>query len=513
MQSKRDQVEAHVFMMSRLSSGMLLSDPDAPESPSGRTGRGAAMGMLIGALGAAGCVLFGLLSPGGDTSWKSADGLIVRKETGARYLYQDGVLRPVRNYASARLIGGSDLSTTLVSGASLRGTPHGAAVGITGAPDDLPAARDVNDGPWLVCSGLLGAADGRRTTTTLVVGARPSPGDGLTARQALLVSAPDRTRYLVWRGRRLRLDTEHGADRALGYGGVQVRAVSAEFLNTLPAGPDLTPPAVPGQGEKGPSLDGRPTRIGQLFTVQVPNSPVRYYLLSRQGLVAVTATQAALALGDPRTREHSYAGHKPVPAPLATDTADAHLAAGTTAAAPGWPASPPTLTGPAAREDVCTALRPTAKGPVTSVAVVSTLDAAPAPTPEEAAPACSPVDAVAVRPGAGAVVRALSADGGTLGDTTYLVTDAGVKYRMASSAAVTALGYGGTDAVGLPSPLLAMLPTGPDLDPAAASGSAPVRTTSAGGCATGIVAGHKNAPTDGRSAASPADNAPAAPTG
>ncbi|MET8946399.1 type VII secretion protein EccB [Streptomyces sp. NPDC004542] len=503
MQSKRDQVEAHVFMMGRLSSGMLLSDPDAPESPTGRTGRGAAMGLLIGALAAAGCVLFGLLSPGGDSSWKSADGLIVRKETGARYLYQDGVLRPVRNYASARLIGGSDLSTTLVSGASLSGTPHGAAVGIPGAPDDLPAAQDVNAGPWLVCSGLFSPAGGKQTTTTtLVVGARPPAGDGLTAGQALLVAAPDRARYLVWRGRRLRLDTEHGADRALGYGGAPVRAVSAEFLNTLPAGPDLSPPAVPGQGEKGPTLDGRTTRVGQLFTVQVPNSPVQYYLLSRQGLVAVTATQAALALGDPRTREHGYEGHKPVPAPLATDTADAHLATGASAAAPGWPADPPKLTGPAARDDVCAALRPTGKGPVTSVAVVSTLGAAPAATPEEAAPACSPVDAVAVRPGAGAVVRALSADGGTLGDTTYLVTDAGVKYRMVSSGAVTALGYGGADAVGLPSPLLAMLPTGPDLDPAAASGSAPVRTTSAGGCATGTAAGPGGAPAGGKPVAS-----------
>lgn len=33
MQSKRDQVQAHTFMMGRLSSGLLTADPDAPESP------------------------------------------------------------------------------------------------------------------------------------------------------------------------------------------------------------------------------------------------------------------------------------------------------------------------------------------------------------------------------------------------------------------------------------------------------------------------------------------------
>lgn len=40
MQSKRDQVQAHGFMMGRLSSGLLTADPDAPESPLGRTTRG-----------------------------------------------------------------------------------------------------------------------------------------------------------------------------------------------------------------------------------------------------------------------------------------------------------------------------------------------------------------------------------------------------------------------------------------------------------------------------------------
>ena len=41
MQSKRDQVQAHAFAMGRLTSGMLLADPDAPESPLARTTRGA----------------------------------------------------------------------------------------------------------------------------------------------------------------------------------------------------------------------------------------------------------------------------------------------------------------------------------------------------------------------------------------------------------------------------------------------------------------------------------------
>lgn len=44
MHSKRDQVQAHLFIMGRLASAMLRSEPDAPESPLGRTNRGARSG-------------------------------------------------------------------------------------------------------------------------------------------------------------------------------------------------------------------------------------------------------------------------------------------------------------------------------------------------------------------------------------------------------------------------------------------------------------------------------------
>lgn len=91
-----------------------------------------------------------------------------------------------------------------------------------------------------------------------------------------------------------------------------------------------------------------------------------------------------------------------------------------------------------------------------------------APDPE-VEPACLAVDAIAVRPGRGVLVRALSASGSALGDTTFLVTDEGVKYRLLSKEAVKALGYEGVEERTLPAQLLSMMPTGPDLTPEAAS--------------------------------------------
>jgi hypothetical protein len=86
------------------------------------------------------------------------------------------------------------------------------------------------------------------------------------------------------------------------------------------------------------------------------------------------------------------------------------------------------------------------------------------------------VDGITVRPGAGTLVRVLSASGTALGDTTFLVTDDGVKYRVSSREALESLGFKDVEARTLPAPMLLMLPTGPELSREAASkGEAPVR--------------------------------------
>ena len=95
-----------MFVMGRLTSSMLRADPDAPESPQGRTNRGVVIGVLIAVLLSAGAFVLGLLKPGTKDSWQASGTLVVNKDTGSRYLYLGGRLRPVRNYSSARLLDG-----------------------------------------------------------------------------------------------------------------------------------------------------------------------------------------------------------------------------------------------------------------------------------------------------------------------------------------------------------------------------------------------------------------------
>ncbi|WP_051969201.1 type VII secretion protein EccB [Kitasatospora azatica] len=60
--------------------------------------------------------------------------------------------------------------------------------------------------------------------------------------------------------------------------------------------------------------------------------------------------------------------------------------------------------------------------------------------------------------------------------TLYLITDLGIKFPLASADVAKTLGYTGTTALPVPTELLALLPTGPSLDPAAASATLPLPT-------------------------------------
>ncbi|NUU23543.1 MAG: type VII secretion protein EccB [Streptomycetaceae bacterium] len=495
MQSKRDQVHAHSFMMGRLSSGLLMADPDAPESPLGRTTRGVVFGVLATVLIGAGATVYGLLRPGGNDAWRDGAHLVVNRDTGARYLWTDtdGVLHPVRNYASARLIGGSDLKTVDVATASLRDIPVGAPAGIPGVPDTVPEPGQLDGGAWHMCvtgpdgalpdtSGAVPDTGVQKPGATTVVAGAPLDSRGIGGDRAVLVRGPDDTEYLVWRGSRLPLDRASDARNALGYGSEQPMPVSAAFLDALAPGPVLKPPAVPGRGAAGPVLGGEATRVGQLFKVSVPGGDSTYHLLREDGLVPLTRLGAALVLGDPATQKDAYQGRSPEARTVGADALREHRSTnpGTIDAAE-LPDAPPVPESAPSGTALCAQVDGDNGGvrirsvlvPLTRLAPVAVSEG----TAQPLEPACVPTDATVVRPGRGALVRALNASGAAHAGTTYLVAENGVKYRVSTKNSLAALGYETADIASVPAPLLATLPTGADLDPAAASGTSEPKVT------------------------------------
>src|SRR3569833_1271444 len=215
--------------------------PDMAVPPLRRSWSGLIFGFLIAALVVAGFAVLSIVSPGGASGWRKPGTLILDKGTGTSFVLAGGRLRPVLNYASARLLLGEKLTVDSVPSKSLKNVPRGGPVGISGAPDSLPDPEG-GDRAWLACASSAGS----KPALSLLIGADADERP-LSTRQAALVRTSDGTTYLVTGGRRLRV-TAPWATRALGVSDDAAIGVRDAWVNTLPAGPDLPPPATPGIG-------------------------------------------------------------------------------------------------------------------------------------------------------------------------------------------------------------------------------------------------------------------------
>jgi len=302
----RDEVAAQRFRSRRMRSALLTGDPDGPNAPLTRLGAGVYGGVLVTVLLLAVAGIYGVLRPGGSTAWQEPGAFIVDDDSGARYVYLDGVLHPVLNYASARLLLGDGLHVTTVSSSSLDSATRGAMLGIPMAPDSLPDAAAIVGPAWSVCA-VGRAADGERLSTRIRPGVTAS-GAPLDGAQGLLVRTEQGGSYLLWSGQAFPIPDEWLP--ALGYRDVPPLVVDENFVAALPAGRPLAPPDIPGLGEPGPPLPGssQPTTVGTLYADRTNAS----YVLTRGGLASLTPMQAQLLLADPALAA-AYAGSDPTP--------------------------------------------------------------------------------------------------------------------------------------------------------------------------------------------------------
>ncbi|MDN3359672.1 type VII secretion protein EccB [Actinomadura sp. DC4] len=462
MHNRRDQVHAHGFMVGRLVSALLHGEPDLAVPPLRRSWSGLVIGSLIAILGVVGFSVLAAVSPGGASVWRKPGTLIIDSQTGTRYVFAGGRLRPVLNYASARLLLGAKLTVASVGSKSLKNVPRGGPVGIVGAPDALPAPKPEKSA-WLACSTTTGS----RPALSLSIG-RTGDERPISAHQAVLVRSSDGTTYLITGGHRLRV-TAPWVTRALGFSDNAAIGVRDAWLDIIPAGPDLPQPVTPGIGQGAPALEGHPAKVGQVFVSRGAGGDQRYYLLTTGGLQTITQTVAALVLSDPQTAK-AYSGAASV-----IDLGPAALAASKVLAAPSWavslPAAPPTLDAVDADRMPCvrsvpagnlaqTALVTVVAQPVTAAnAVATVVGGSPTGT---TATGNRIADQVVVAPRTGMLARTLPAPG-VPGEGLYLVTEDGAKFPVASVAAATALGYSTSVMVPVPTDLLALLPTGPVL--------------------------------------------------
>jgi len=459
MTSRRDQVQAYRFLTRRIVSAMLAGEPETNELPMRRFTYAMLGGLVVGVLVFAGFAVYGLVRPGGGKP--AANTILVERETGAKYLYIEGRLHPVLNWASARLIiGQSRPAVRTMSRSSLREVPRGRPVGIPEAPDALPDRKELVGLPWSVCSAPR--AGGSSTLGSYVLIGHTSPGGSAFADDAGLLVGAGQRRYLLWRHHRLRVP-DNATLAALGWASVTPMPVAGAFLNALPAGPDLAAPRIDGDGGAAPRrVGGAAVEIGALF-----RAADQVYVMRAEGLAPVgdVASRLLTAAGRPVTE---------ISVPEA-----GRLLVGAPAEPPGYPSGVPSLRNGESPAAVCASYRGTDAGVVAETYARTdgelTLPANQAPA-GVGADGVATADRVVLPGGRAALVRAQPVPGGPATGTIYLVTDQGLKYpvpQQDGAKVIGSLGYEGVTPVPVPTAILALVPTSVALDPRSAALFAP----------------------------------------
>lgn len=470
MASRRDQLQAYQFLQQRAVSALVTGETD-PEQPPFRRSAGAAFASIALAVVALACVgVYGMISPGGNNGWRTDPGVIVEKETGTRYVYLDGRLHPVANYASALLLLGDHHGTQQVARDSLVGVPRGPRIGIPDAPDALPDADRLLTGAWSLCSAPASDTAGSRIEeSVLLVGTTPGGGTGLGDRALLVELAETGDRFVVWHGHRHPITDYGTVGTGLALTTEPWVRVGRAWLDVLPAGAPIEPIPVAQPGAPSTAVPGRTDlRAGTLLVVTTAGGR-QYYLADRDALRPITELQYNVERAYPPILA-AYPGAEPRALALAPSLAAAARRldppAADDAAAP--PAPPVIARPPDAETTVCATVEPGESTPHLTVA--PTLPPAdPLATTARRTPAGTPLaDRVYVPPGWAALVESMPSAQSPTGTLT-VVTDLGRRYPLATPQVQRMLGYETAHPIRLPAELITRLPEGPGLDPTTAT--------------------------------------------
>jgi len=468
MPTRRDQAQSYQFMMQRVVSAFAHHDTD-PVQPAGRRLLGAGLGgVMVAVLCLAAVGVYAVLRPGGSTSWRDGNSIIVEKETGTRYVFRQGVLYPMANYSSALLALDSKGESVRVSAQSLLGVPRGPLLGIVGAPDALPSADRLLGTPWTLCAApALDDSGQPATLTTLRVGAPVGSGRELGDDALLAQLSQTGKLYLIWHHRRYEIANDGIVLTALGLAQQPRVPVSAALLDTLPAGTRIAARAVAGRGTPSTAIPG--SRVGQVLYVDNPGTPRQHFVVAdAHTLAPITEVEANILLADPATQT-AYPGEWPRLRQLSlaqAATAAKREAPARTDDSP--PATTPRVMTPATSSSaVCAEFRDATSPPAIIADVPAPAAAVGSAVRQRSAAGVALADRIEVAPGRAAIVEAMPSADATVG-TRYLVTDLGVRHLLSQPDLQDRLGYQGVTPAHLPAGLVARVPPGPSLDTVAA---------------------------------------------
>ncbi|MEV4705387.1 type VII secretion protein EccB [Actinoplanes sp. NPDC049316] len=477
MPSRQDQLHSYQYSQQRVVAALVTHDPDPHRSPLRRAGTTVLISIVVAALAVGGAAVYGLIKGRSSVDPRNEAVVFLEKGTGARYVYlkSDDKMHPVLNYASGLLAANAPAPELRnASRESLAKVPLGDPLGIPGAPDSLPPAKGgLVENVWTVCSQV---ADSEAPQSVLAVGTPVSGGTPLPVPRAdtpaselrgLLVSdTADRT-FLVYNNKRFLIPASRLQQTRVWFRWSQAAlSVSSAWVNAVPIGPDLKPPAIPDFGD--PSAEINDFEVGQVLRIHSDgNTAAQWGVVLSDGVADLTDVQAALMQADPeaygvKDMDLTLYGNLPR---SKTQLVSAANAAGLP------PAVPVLLNGP---DSVCLSYDGSAPGGGVSIRIGPSVPAGTAVAGEPAASGDDQADRVYVPRGKGALVVSMASPTAPAGaGTVSVVTDTGRSFPLADRDVMAKLGYGGVQPQQIPGQLVDLLPVGPALDPARARQSEP----------------------------------------
>jgi type VII secretion protein EccB len=327
----KSQVQAHQFVLRRMQSALVRRDAVMLNDPMRTHSRATIVGVVLGAIGMIGFLVFGLISP--QPSVPEAGNIVIGEQSGTVYVVAGNPkkLIPTFNMASARLLlmsqqnhatapqGGAAApadnasapasapkDATVVSDEQLANIPRGKLTGIPDGPQLLPTDKQRISNNWAVCDEIkLNPAlpdptsiDKRETT---VLAGVPDLKREMGVGEALLATNDNGRTYLIYRltsspnqpnanAVRAEVDLSSKAVSTALHLNAKPRKISNELLNAIPEVARLSPPRIDGAGVASTNLPG--LKVGDVFFTSPAGGGRETWVITKTGIQPISPAVA-----------------------------------------------------------------------------------------------------------------------------------------------------------------------------------------------------------------------------
>lgn len=292
-----EQVSAWRFLRHRISVGIGRRNVRLVHDPSKNSAASLLVGFVASVAIVGVCAIVAFIKPIGQIG-KSE--FVEARGGGGMYVEVGGVMHPVLNKASARLITGQPNDPTLVPMSEILKAPVGPILGIQGAPDDL-TVRTPGDTGWALCDRLGSQGSQVVPKVTVIDGLADLGGWAHTidSPQVALMTYAGAT-FLVTDGHRSEIDlADKPVTLALGLpvGNLHPVAMSRALYEALTPTAPVRVPAIPTPG--GPvsySTADLPLVSGSVMRVSDVTGDPQFFVALPAGVQRVPQTVATMII-------------------------------------------------------------------------------------------------------------------------------------------------------------------------------------------------------------------------